>query len=268
MAFEPIRQGALRQALPAPVMDQHCKATVAQFADDLEILLDRLKGHAGGFEPFLSDYGLMLDRFGAQLPRPWAVLAHSMGAGLALLALARGEDRFAAAMLTSPMIGLYAVRAWPRGLAERVARGAVRLGLAGVFLEQRYDPFNQPFEGNILTHDRARFERFAAQLRAHPDLAIGAATWGWVDYALSAGTVLMRPESASAVRLPFSVVASGQDKLVMSAFAKRFTEATPRGHYLEIAGAEHEILMEKDPIRALFWRRFDDLIAGISAPSA
>lgn len=229
-------------------------------------LPDRLRGHAQGFKAFLSDYILMLDRLQGDLPRPWIGVAHSMGAGLVLLALGRGEARLAGVIATAPMIGLQAVRVLP-GAAGLIAAVAARVGLAGVAV-QSYDPFAQAFEGNVLTHDRVRYERYQAQLRACPDLALGGPTWGWLDYALTAGRILARPASAAAVRPPLTVIGAGQDRLVLSALAERFARAAPHGRYLELPEAFHEILMETDPVRAVFWREFDALALRVRPPSA
>jgi lysophospholipase len=71
------------------------------------------------------------------------------------------------------------------------------------------------------------------------------------------------------VGLPLTVVGSGEDRLVVSAESRRFTERTPQGRYVEIAGAFHEILMETDTVRAAFWREFDALAERVlSSPSA
>jgi len=229
-------------------------------------LPDRLKGHAVGFAPFISDYSMMLDRMGADLPHPWISLAHSMGGGLVLLALRGGEARLAGAICTAPMIGLHAVRVLPKP-AALIARAAVLCGLAGVYV-QSYDPFGQPFTGNVLTHDRFRYERYMAQLKACPDLALGGPTWGWLDYALTAGAVLSRPLAAQGLTLPLSFVAAGEDRLVLSASARRFAEAAPQGRYEEIPGAFHEIMMETDAVRAQFWGAFDALVERVNRPSA
>ncbi|HUO21641.1 MAG TPA: alpha/beta hydrolase [Caulobacteraceae bacterium] len=221
-------------------------------------LPDRLRGHAQGFEAYLSDYSLMLDEAGAKLPHPWVSLAHSMGGGLVLLALSRGERRLDGVMSTAPMIGLAAVSVLP-GAAGLIARAAAVLGLGGVQL-QRYDPFALTFERNRLTHDRTRFERYMAQLRACPDLALGGPTWGWLDYALRAGAVLSRPGIAAAIATPLTLIGAGEDALVLSAAAQAFARAAPNGRYVEAPGAFHEILMETDRVRALFWREFDALI--------
>lgn len=227
-------------------------------------LPDRLKGHAEGFELFLSDYAMMLDRLGAQLPKPWIGVAHSMGGALVLLAVARGERRLAGLLASAPMIGLYAVRALPR-LANLIARAVVLCGL-GRLSVQASEPFHQPFAANVLTHDRVRYERFMAQLKACPDLALGGPTWGWLDFALAVGAVLDRADTAAAVRLPLSLVAAGEDRLVLSAGAQRFAARALEGRFVQVPGAYHEIMMETDPVRAVFWREFDALTLRVSAP--
>ena len=40
------------------------------------------------------------------MPKPWVAVAHSMGGCLTLLAMAHGEDRFAGAVLSAPMLGI------------------------------------------------------------------------------------------------------------------------------------------------------------------
>ena len=45
--------------------------------------------------------------------------------------------------------------------------------------------------------------------------------------------------------------------------AFQFTEL-PRGRYVEIPEAEHEILMENDSIRAKFWSEFDRFVGDFS----
>jgi lysophospholipase len=229
-------------------------------------LPNRLLGHARGFQPYLSDYALMLDQIGADLPKPWVGVAHSMGAGLALLAVSRGERRLDALMLTAPMIGLSAVRLLP-GVAGMIARAACLCGLSRVQVRQ-YDPFDHPFMGNILTHDPLRYARWRAQLRACPDLALGGPTWGWLDYALSAGAILNRPAVARTIDTPLTVIGAGDDRLVLSAAAEALAKAAPLGRYVEAPQALHEILMETDDVRALFWREFEALTRGLKPRSA
>jgi len=136
------------------------------------------------------------------------------------------------------------------------------LGRARTYVrENSYDPMLGPFEKTILTHDQRRYERYRAQLRACPDLAIGGLTWGWLAFALDCAFQLARPSAARKADLPLTVVGAGEDHLVLNAPARKYAERAPQGRYVEIAGAFHEVMMETDSRRALAWREFDDLMA-------
>jgi alpha-beta hydrolase superfamily lysophospholipase len=65
--------------------------------------------------------------------------------------------------------------------------------------------------------------------------------------------------------LPVIIVSAEQDRLVKNAAQERVAGLLPYGIFAPIAGAEHEILMESDPIRRQFWENFDGL-AGRVAP--
>jgi lysophospholipase len=215
---------------------------------------DPMRGHAHGLQPFLDDYRLMLDAFAARAPRPWIALAHSMGGGLVAHVQAEGEPRLDGAVLSSPMTGVQLGRA-PVWLARGLSAGLSRLGGGGLYAAGRGDPFGGTFETNILTHDRARFERTHALLTAAPQLQLGGVTWGWMDFAM---TLSLRLAAAPArpVGVPLTVVAAGAERLVDNAATRAFTERAG-GRYVEIEDAFHEILMETDPVRARFWTEFD-----------
>ena len=163
------------------------------------------------------------------------------------------------------MMGLAAVRVLPRA-ARLLARALETFGLGERYVvADGFDPMLGPFDRNILTHDEGRYERYRAQLRVCPDLALGGVTWGWLRFALDAGVELSRPDAAKAAVMPLTVVAAGEEHLVLNAPARRYAEQAPQGRYEEIAGAYHEVLMETDARRALVWQAFDGLLvrAGI-----
>ncbi len=231
------------------------------------LLPDRMRGHAEGFEGYLDDHRTLLDAFAARLPQPWIALGHSMGGALELLALAKGETRLAAAFLSAPMLAI-ATRPWPAWLALRIVRLSGRLGRSREYALPVYDPAGDRFPLDRLTHDRPRYDRYKAQLRACPDLAIGALTWGWLDFALRAGAALAERGALEGVDIPVSIVAAGQDHLVLNAVDRAAAKRLPRGRYLEIAGAFHEILMETDTVRNRVWAAFDQLVDEIISPRA
>jgi lysophospholipase len=229
------------------------------------LLPDALKGHAKRFQDLTADFGRLLDHYQERAPQPWISLSHSMGGCLTMLAFAKGERRFSAAIQTAPMLSLKPQRQLPLRVAVWLmdhlgAANAYALGGPG-------DPFTSTFEEDRLTHDRARWERTKALILEHRDLALGGVTWGWVESAFEAMAWLQRTPALSDVTMPVTIIGSGQDNLVDSYGQKRVAAHLPHGRYLEIPEAFHEILMETDDIRGIFWREFDALAASIS-PSA
>jgi lysophospholipase len=230
------------------------------------LLPDRLLGHATGYRDFLTDYDALLGAYEARLPRPWLALGHSMGGCLTLLALAEGEERFAGAILSAPMLGVQ-VGAVPRLAARALASVMSALGRGGHPVPGP-SPASTPFDSNVVTHDQARYARAEALIAACPDLALGLPTWGWLDFAFVATSRLAKGAGAARIDIPVIVVAAGDDKLVDNTALKAVTARLPLGRYVEIPGAFHELLQETDDVQAVFWREFDDLAARLGAPAS
>lgn len=227
-------------------------------------LADRLRGHARGYAPFLADYEALLDTFEARMPKPWIAMGHSMGGCLTLLALAKGESRFSACVLSAPMLGLNTGDV-PPWATKVLSWTLARVGLAGQYVKGgEYDPLTQTFEKDTLTHDRRRYDRYMAQLRADPRIALGGMTWGWLDFAVSACAWLARRGAVETVRIPVTIVAAELDDRVLNPSQKAIADRLPQGRYVEVPGAFHEILIETDPRRAIFWKAFDETVDPIA----
>lgn len=225
-------------------------------------LADRLRGHCESHEEMVADLVALLDVYQHRLPEPRIAIGHSMGGCLTLRALVDGEaasGRIAGAILSAPMLGLRT-----RPLPPAVVSALARLGrIAG--RGERYGPagpgrpFDLPFDGNVLTQDRARFSRHRALIAACPDLALGGPTWGWLDAAFRGMALLARPDRLRRVGVPVIICAAQRDRVVDTAALRRAALLLPRGRLVEVPGAYHEILMETDERRAFFWWAFDDL---------
>ncbi len=230
------------------------------------LLPDRLKGHAAGYKDFVADFSALIGAYESRLPKPWIALGHSMGGCLTLLALALGQTGFAGAVLSAPMLGLH-TGPIPQPIGKALATTLTSAGRGGSEVQAKannHEP--QPFEGNALTHDRARYERNQAQVEACPDLALGGPTWGWLDFAFKAMGVLNSGPGVPKIDIPVTVVAAGGDKVVNVAAQRRVTARIPHGRFVEIPGAYHEILQETDDLRSQFWGEFDALAAKVAEP--
>jgi lysophospholipase len=228
------------------------------------LLPDRLKGHARAVEEFLDDYGRLLETYQARLPQPWIMVGHSMGACLNLLTLENGEDRFAGAVLSSPMLR---VKTGKRSMwsVKLALRWNIRHGKAGDYvLDDADDPFDQEFEGNSLTSDAARYDLWRQQLYACPHLAVGAPTYGWLAFAVDAGERALKPRALKAVKVPVTIVQADRDELVWKQTSRWAAKRLERGRYVEVPGARHEVIMEADEMRAVFLQEFDALADAVA----
>lgn len=214
------------------------------------------RGHASGWRDFIADFAALLASFETRLPRPWIALGHSMGGCLTLLALAMGERRFAAALLSAPMLGVQ-TGSIPGPIVRWLAAGLPRVGLGRALAMRETPP--EPFAANILTHDQGRYARNLDQIIRHPELAVGPPTWGWLDFAFSATDRLARGPEAARIATPVSILAAGEERLVDNAAARRVAARLPHARFAVAQGAYHELMQETDALQAPFWAAFETL---------
>jgi lysophospholipase len=230
------------------------------------LLPDRLRGHARAVEEFLDDFARLLDAYEAKAPKPWIMVGHSMGAALNLLTLQSGEERFAGAVLSSPMLRIKTGKRsmWQVKLA---VRWSLRHGKAGDYLlDNPDDPFDHRFETDALTSDQARYDLWRQQLYACPHLAIGGPTWGWLAFGLDCGERALKPRALKGIKIPVCVVQASDDDVVWKQTNRWAARRLGRGRYAEVEGSRHEVIMERDEIRRAFLDEFDAL-ADYAAPA-
>jgi lysophospholipase len=223
----------------------------------------RRKGHVERF----ADYELDVDAFMRQValpdcPPPFYALGHSMGAFVCLHAAQTGRTRFTRMVLAAPMLRL--AMGPPMRVLRLLSRLALFLGMheAPVPGQEVYAQDILPFPGNLLTGDLARFSRDGDIFRAVPQLTIGAPTFGWLYAATRAMRAAEAPGFAPSLQVPVLLVAAGRDRVVSTAAIERLSEQLRAGAHVVIPGARHEILMEEDALRQLFWAAFDAFVPG------
>ena len=212
------------------------------------LLADRNIGHVERFGDYQHDVAAMLamaERLA--LPRPWFLLAHSMGGAIGLRAL-QGGLPVRAACFTAPMWGI-------------ALNPVVRL-IAGVLIAPRhlgglghfYVPgtgrasyvATAPFDGNLLTTDPGMYRMLQRQIIDHPDLSLGGPSLTWLGEALSETRALTR---APAPDFPALTLLGENERIVDTRDVQRLMSRWPGGEIQTVLGAEHEILMETPPRR-------------------
>jgi lysophospholipase len=231
--------------------------------DSSRMTKDSRKSFVGDFSEYDQDLDTLMNwivtpMLGAN-EKPVA-LAHSMGAHNLLRRLVKHPGNFKACVLSAPMIAISF-----RGQREFLVRAVTALQIwrgkraDWVWGMEARDPHKVTFTTQLVTSDPQRFERTQMLLREHPDLRLAGATWGWLAAALRSMDWL-RSQAAS-VTTPLLVVGAGRDRICITPQARAFAQAAPHADYVEIPDAGHEILMERNPIRAEFWAAFDAFMA-------
>ncbi|MEO1243445.1 MAG: alpha/beta hydrolase [Pseudomonadota bacterium] len=220
------------------------------------------KGHIPDFGAYKSDLrnfveDIVKPRFGG----PMILMTHSMGGLPALMLLADGDETFVRAVLCAPMTRLFPslkMRVFSRtlaGLAHNL--GWSRVSLVGV------KEYSLDFEGNVLTSDPRRHERFRELQAAAPNACVFAPTYGWLNAAIKGMDDIHQPERLNSIKIPVRIISAENDKLVDPDDHRELAAANSAIDCITIKGALHEILMERDEIRDQYWQAFDEFVTPV-----
>jgi lysophospholipase len=216
------------------------------------LLADPLPGHVVAFADYQKDVAALLALAQAlALPRPWQLLAHSMGGAIGLRALQNGLP-VAAAAFSAPMWGIQ-IPAWKRPVARIVTALNCALGRGASYApESGPVPYVQeaPFADNMLTTDPAMFAFQQEHLAAVPALALAGPTMRWLREALAECRALSRIPSPG---LPALATLGSNERIVDPAAIRARVARWPGARLLQFDGGEHEVMMETPPRRAAFY---------------
>ncbi|MEP0961244.1 MAG: alpha/beta hydrolase [Roseobacter sp.] len=207
-------------------------------------LLDNpLIGHVEHFSDYQKDVAALV-RVARELdlPRPYFLLAHSMGAAIGLRAVMEGLAVRSVAF-SGPMWGIKIApnlkpAAWAlSNLMPRIGQGH-RLP-PGTRLEHHV--LANGFEGNLLTRDRSQFDIMREQLTLHPELVLGGPSFVWLREALIETRHLSNRGSPN---LPCITFLGSNERIVDVPAIKARMSTWKNGELQIIPEGEHEVLME------------------------
>jgi lysophospholipase len=218
---------------------------------------DPQKGYFKSFDDPVDDLVAALREAADALPAPHVLLAHSMGGGITLRALQKHKLEVAAAAFSSPMWGLKQLK----GLAKAFAEFSTAIGAGGAFVpgvQRRWE--REPFENNPVTCCPERHQRTQDLVAADERLELAGVTWGWLAAAAAIFDGFKKPGALSHLTMPILVASAGREMLVDNAAHDAIAALLPHCTHITLADSKHEILMEKDEVRAAFWTAFDALV--------
>lgn len=185
------------------------------------------------------------------LPRPWHLLAHSMGGAIGLAALTTGLP-VRSAVFSAPMWG---IRLGPQleRIALTMSRVARRLGRG-----RRYVPtsggeasfvLTTSYAENLLTGDPRQWGRLIEEAVAWPEMVLGGVSHDWLFSALQE---CRRLAALPSPPVPTLIGLGGKERIVSPQAIHARLERWPQARLLELPEALHEPMMERPPLRRRF----------------
>ncbi len=213
---------------------------------------DQATGHVGQFSEYQADVREMV-RVATELdlPRPWFLVAHSMGGAIGLRSLHEGLP-VAAAVFTGPMWGIVLPTVF-RPIARLLATLSHSVGFG-----HAYVPTTRPetyvleaaFDDNTLTTDPGMYDWMQRQLLTHPELALGGPSMTWLKEALKEVRSL---RGLPAPDLPCLTWVGSNERIVEINAIRQLMSSWTNGTLTEVPGGEHEVMMEPAAIRTEFF---------------
>jgi lysophospholipase len=225
------------------------------------MLEDPRVGHVVEFRDYQKDVRTMLAAAKAlDLPKPWYLLAHSMGGCIGLRALIEGLPVDQAAF-TGPMWGIN-IKPHLRPVAAVLKHLLPAMGFGHITPPTTVaEPYvlNATFDDNMLTRDPEMWNMMRNQVLRHPDISLGGPSIIWLREALAECDWLHRQPSP---KLPCVTYLGAHERIVETTRIHSRMSRWSGAHLEMIAGAEHEVMMEGAPLRT---RIFDDMAQRFSA---
>tara|TARA_B110000003_G_scaffold101664_1_gene103875 strand:- start:223 stop:1158 length:936 start_codon:yes stop_codon:yes gene_type:complete len=222
---------------------------------------DRQTGHILRFSDYQKDVEAMFKAAETlDLPRPWNLVAISMGACIGLRSVMDGIPVSAAAFIV-PMWGIKLplikrLAAWP------VTWSAQALGMGHLYAPGEIsEPYilSTRFAENNLTHDPEMYDYWINQSRTIPQLSIGGPSFAWVYQSMVECRTLSKFPSP---KVPCITFCAEQDDLVDNSATKDRMDRWPGGTFKVVEKAKHDILSEVPEIRSPITKKICQFFAG------
>jgi len=208
------------------------------------------KMYSVGYEEHIATLDQFTNEIVKKSDGPLLLMGHSMGAHIGLRYLKEHDGVFDSAIFSSPMCDIL-TPGFPRPVAVKLAD----LAYVGHFLD-RYTPgvhdwdgTKDTFEGNNVTHDRARFGVIPEIFKRNPLMIMGSHTYGWVRETFKSIRILNNPDYLKSIKTPMLIGIAGEDKIVNEETTRKDAALIPNCRTVELPGARHELWMEEDKLR-------------------
>jgi lysophospholipase len=222
----------------------------------------RSLGHVGKFADYQLDVLAVLDALDVlDMPKPWFLIAHSMGGAIGLRSL-HNRLPVEKSVFTAPM---WDIEMNPNPAADTFLRPVTKsleyltksIGYGSILMPTTSSASyvtSADFADNTLTSDKAQWTYMRDQNLAYPGLDLGGPSVHWVDAAIREGAELQEMTPPAVPCLTFL----GLEEAIVSPLAIiKVMAKWPTGELITITGGRHEVLMENPAILARVYAKID-----------
>ena len=210
---------------------------------------DRMTGHVLQYSDYQKDVVAMIGAANTlELPKPWYLLGHSLGACIGLRAIIEGLPVSACAF-TAPLwdINLPALQrfaAWPLSWAAQLI-GKGHLYAPGTRGESYV--LQTAFEDNRLTHDPDMYQYYVSISKSLVEQQLSGPSMNWLFQTLKETRSLSKMPSPDTPCITFC---GGEDSIVAIPAVQKRMNRWPNGKFELLESARHDVLCEVPSIRA------------------
>ncbi len=227
-----------------------------QGLSDREKKLDHL-GYVGNFSEYQLDVDAVLNHYKVKnITGPRILVAHSTGGCIGLRTLTNKKFKIERAIFLAPLWGGNTMQ----HVSHRISRLMVRAGLekkSPISAKSKPYILNTTPEKNCHTSDQNQFERLQKIIVADPRLSAGPATFGWIS---AVGDELIELDKQKPLQLPHLVLLGQEDTLISQKAVKKKCKLTTQCQLHIIPKARHELLIEKQEIISVVWKKIENFL--------
>ena len=234
-----LNNGALAGEFNYFLMDHRGQGSSERMLDNSE------KGHVDSFNNYVLDLKKFMDRVvDRHHCSEKLLLAHSLGAGIAVKFMQNYPQYFSRAALSSPMLKIQTAP-YRYELARTIVLGNMALGRGKKFAVNQ-KPFNptRDFEKNTFTTSPARYDMAMDVFDSFPLTRLGGVTNQWLNEVMHA-TISVRAYYQK-IKIPLRVFHAGLEFYSEKEEMIRLCDKAPDCKRVYLEAAKHEVLMDRD----------------------
>ena len=211
---------------------------------------DRTQVNVKCFNHYVCDFKSFMDE--VVMPnsegKEMFLYCHSMGGGIGAKFLEDYDNYFDAAVLSSPMLGIYTGKV-PNFIVKFVVNLLVILGRGGNYVDGIHGYAPEYNLDNWATTSVNRYKYYDSIVSITEEFQKGGPSYNWVSESMNATKEIIKRKNASKIMIPILLCQAGKDTYVRTDSENKFAKHLPNCKLNKYKESKHELYREKDYIQ-------------------